>query len=140
MTALFRADGKLDGGRMALPDFLIAGVPKAGTTALHAALSGHPALSLSPIKEPKFFLSDGPPPAKGGPGDALTYREHVWQRDKYEALFDAAPTGTLRGEATPLYLYDQAAMARIRQAIPAVKLIVIVRDPVERAHYKKIHL
>ena len=49
---------------MALPDFLVAGVPKAGTTALHAALSRHPGLYLSPIKEPKFFLTDGPPPAK----------------------------------------------------------------------------
>ena len=46
---------------MALPDFLVAGVPKAGTTALHAALSRHPGLYLSQIKEPKFFLTDGPP-------------------------------------------------------------------------------
>jgi hypothetical protein len=125
---------------MALPDFLVAGVPKSGTTALHAALARHPGLFLSPIKEPKFFLTDGPPPTKGGPGDVLTYREHVWQRDRYEALFDAAPAGTLRGEATPLYLYDQAAMARIRQTIPAVKLIVILRDPVERAHSNWTHL
>ena len=78
---------------MALPDFLVAGVPKSGTTALHAALSRHPGLYMSPIKEPKFFLTDGPPPTKGGPGDVLTYREHVWQRDRYEALFDAAPAG-----------------------------------------------
>jgi hypothetical protein len=125
---------------MALPDFLIAGVPKAGTTALHAALSRHPALYLSPIKEPKFFLTDGPPPAKGGPGDALTYREHVWQRDKYEALFDAAPAGALRGEATPLYLHDPEAMRRIRELIPDAKLIVILRDPVERAHSNWTHL
>ena len=106
---------------MALPDFLVAGVPKAGTTAVHAALSRHPSLYMSPIKEPKFFLTDGPPPAKGGgPGDALTYREHVWQRDKYEALFAAAPPGALRGESTPLYLYDRAAMRRIKDLIPAV--------------------
>jgi Sulfotransferase family len=125
---------------MALPDFLVAGVPKAGTTALHAALSGHPGLYLSPIKEPKFFLTDGPPPAKGGPGDALTYREHVWQRDAYEALFDSAPPGTLRGEATPLYLYDTAAMGRIRALIPDARLIVVIRDPVERAHSNWAHL
>jgi hypothetical protein len=125
---------------MALPDFLIAGVPKAGTTALHAALSRHPDLYLSPIKEPKFFLTDGPPPSKGGPGDALTYREHVWQRDRYEALFDAAPPGALRGEATPLYLYDSGAMGRIRALIPAVRLIVVIRDPVERAHSNWTHL
>ena len=125
---------------MALPDFLVAGVPKAGTTALHAALSRHPAIYMSPIKEPKFFLTDGPPPTRGGPGDALTYREHVWERDKYEALFDAAAPGTLRGEATPLYLYDADAMGRIRALIPDVKLIVIVRDPVERAHSNWTHL
>ena len=125
---------------MALPDFLVAGVPKAGTTALHAALSRHPGLYMSPIKEPKFFLTDGPPPAKGGPGDALTYREHVWRRDSYEALFDAAPPGTLRGESTPLYLYDRAALRRIRDLIPAVRLIVILRDPVERAHSNWTHL
>ena len=125
---------------MALPDFLIAGVPKAGTTALHAALSRHPGLYLSPIKEPKFFLTDGPPPAKGGPGDALTYREHVWERDRYEALFDAAPPGAPRGEATPLYLYDPDAIRRIHRLIPDVKLIVVIRDPVERAHSNWTHL
>src|ERR1700678_3438546 len=125
---------------MALPDFLVAGVPKSGTTALHAALARHPGLFLSPIKEPKFFLTDGPPPTKGGPGDVLTYREHVWQRDRYEALFDPAAAGALRGESTPLYLYDPAAMTRIKDLIPDVKLIVILRDPVERAHSNWTHL
>jgi hypothetical protein len=125
---------------MALPDFLLAGVPKAGTTALHTALSRHPGIYMSPIKEPKFFLTDGPPPTRGGPGDALTYREHVWERDKYEALFDAAAPGTLRGEATPLYLYDADAMGRIRTLSPDVRLIVIIRDPVERAHSNWTHL
>jgi hypothetical protein len=125
---------------MGLPDFLVAGVPKAGTAPLHAALSAHPGLYLSPVKEPKFFLTDGPPPARGGPGDALTYREHVWERARYEALFDAAPPGTLRGEATPLYLYDAAAMGRIRRLIPGARLIVVVRDPVERAHSNWTHL
>ena len=73
-----------------MPDFLVIGAPKAGTTALHAALAEHPGLYLSAVKEPKFFLTDGPPPAKGGPGDALTYREHIWRRPDYEALFEPA--------------------------------------------------
>ena len=55
---------------MSLPDFLVIGAPKAGTTALHAALARHPGLYMSAVKEPKFFLTDGPPPTKGGPGDA----------------------------------------------------------------------
>jgi hypothetical protein len=125
---------------MPLPDFLIAGVPKAGTTALHAALSPHPGLYLSKVKEPKFFLSDGPPPAEGGPGDVQTYQEHVWRRADYEALFAPAPAGTLRGEATPFYLYDLAAHDRIRNLIPNAKLILLLRDPVDRAHSNWTHL
>src|SRR5271154_2914667 len=132
--------GTTPGGPVAMPDFLVIGAPKAGTTALHAALSEHPALYMSAIKEPKFFLSDGPPPTKGGPGDALTYREHVWRRADYEALFAPAPPGPLRGESTPLYLYDRAALDRIRDTLPQARLIVIVRDPVERAHSNWAHL
>jgi hypothetical protein len=125
---------------MAMPDFLVIGAPKAGTTALHGALVRHPALYMSAVKEPKFFLSDGPPPARGGPGDALTYREHVWHRPDYEALFDPAPGGTLRGESTPLYLYDRAASRRIRDTLPGARLIAVIRDPVERAHSNWTHL
>ena len=125
---------------MPLPDFLIAGVPKAGTTALHAALTGHPELFLPAVKEPKFFLSDGPPPAVGGPGDVQTYQEHVWRRDEYEALFDPAPEGTLRGEATPFYLYDLAAHDRMKSLVPDAKLIIALRDPVDRAHSNWTHL
>jgi Sulfotransferase family len=125
---------------LALPDFLVIGAPKAGTTALHAALSRHPDLYLSAVKEPKFFLTDGPPPDRGGPGDAQTYREHVWRRADYEALFNAAPIGALRGESTPFYLYDQGAQRRIRALIPDARLIVLVRDPVERAHSNWTHL
>ena len=69
-----------------------------------------------------------------------TYREHIWRRPEYEALFDAAPPGTLRGESTPFYLYRQDAQERIRALIPEAKLIVILRDPVERAHSNWTHL
>jgi hypothetical protein len=125
---------------VAMPDFFIAGVPKAGTTALHAALARHPALFMSAVKEPKFFLTDGPPPAQGGPGDAKTYREHVWRRADYEALFDPASAGQLRGESTPFYLHNRDAQRRIKAQIPGAKLIVVLRDPVERAHSNWTHL
>jgi Sulfotransferase family len=124
-----------------LPDFLVIGAPKAGTTALHVALAGHPELFMSPVKEPKFFLTDGPPPRHGGgPGDVQTYREHIWRREDYEALFDAAPPGALRGESTPFYLYDRQAQRRIRALIPGVRMIAVLRDPVERAHSNWAHL
>lgn len=126
---------------MALPDFFLIGAPKAGTTALHAALARHPGLYLSPVKEPKYYLCDGAPPAaQAGPGDAHSAREWVWDRDRYAALFAAAPAGALRGESTPFYLYDRAAHRRIKRDVPDARLIAVLRDPVDRAHSNWMHL
>ena len=122
------------------PDFLVIGAPKAGTTALHASLAAHPQLYLSAVKEPKFFLSDGPPRREGGPGDRQTYGEHVWRPADYAALFAGAPPGALRGEATPFYLHDLAAHDRIAAALPDVRLIAVLREPVDRAYSNWAHL
>jgi hypothetical protein len=126
-----------------LPQFVIAGAPKAGTTALHAALATHPGLYLSPVKEPKYYLTDGrPPPRSGqrGPGDAHSAQEWIWRRAEYLALFDGAPAGAVRGESTPFYLYDRAAQARLAADVPAIKVVVVVRDPVDRAYSNWAHL
>jgi len=123
------------------PDFFIIGAPKAGTTALHSALARHPALGLSAVKEPKYFLcGDAPPPLYLGPGDAHSRREWVWRRDHYLALFANAAPDVLVGESTPLYLEDQAALLRIQSATPDAKLIVVLRDPVDRAYSNWMHL
>jgi hypothetical protein len=131
---------------MALPDFFVLGAPKAGTTALHAALAHHPQLYLSPVKEPKYFLTGDRNPARRGapgqrgPGDRHSAREWVWRRADYERLFDAAPAGLLRGESTPFYLYDHEAQERIRAAVPGARLIAVLRDPVDRAYSNWMHL
>lgn len=127
---------------MALPDFLVVGAPKAGTTALHAALAAHPELFMSRVKEPRYFLCDDgvPPPRRGGPGDAQTYQEYIWRREDYEALFAGRGEGMLAGESSPFYLWDRAAHRRIRAAIPGAKLIAVLRDPVERAYSNWAHL
>ena len=107
-----------------LPHFVIAGAPKAGTTALHAALATHPQLYLSPVKEPKYYLTDGRPPSRDrqrGPGDAHSAQEWVWRREEYQALFDAAPEGSVRGESTPFYLHDRDAHARLVADVPDVR-------------------
>lgn len=133
---------------MARPDFFVVGVPKGGTTALHALLAQHPGLYLSPLKEPKFYLCDGRPPTRRdagswghrGPGDRHSAREWVWRRDRYETLFDAAPGGLLRGESTPFYLYDRGAHARMAWDVPDAKIIALLRDPVDRAYSNWNHL
>jgi hypothetical protein len=129
----------LRGGR--LPDFLLVGAPKAGTTALHAALAEHPQLFLSPVKEPKYYLcGDSPPPAYRGPGDAHSNQEWIWQRQRYLDLFQDAGEGRLAGESTPFYLYHRDARRRIAADVPRAKLVAVLRDPVDRAYSNWMHL
>jgi hypothetical protein len=126
-----------------LPQFFIAGAPKAGTTALHGALATHPGLYLSPVKEPKYYLTGGRRPHvqhHRGPGDAHSAREWMWRRDEYVSLFRAAPPGSVRGESTPFYLYVREAHARIAADVPDARIVVVVRDPVDRAVSNWVHL
>ena len=128
-------------GEGRLPDFLLIGAPKAGTTALHAALALHPDLFLSRVKEPKYYMcGDSPPPAYKGPGDAHSNREWVWQRGRYRQLFAEAPDDVLCGESTPFYLYNRDARRRIATDLPQAKLIAVLRDPVDRAYSNWMHL
>jgi hypothetical protein len=123
------------------PEFFLIGAPKAGTSALHAALAQHPGLFLSPVKEPKYYLcGDSPPPAYKGPGDAHSNQEWVWQRERYLDLFADAPEGTVRGESTPFYLYHRDARRRIAVDRPDAKLVAVLRDPVDRANSNWMHL
>ncbi len=127
--------------RPPLPDFVIAGAPKAGSSALHAALAQHPQLFLSAVKEPKYFLcGDAPPPLYTGPGDAHSRREWVWRRTDYEALFASAPEKAMRGESTPFYLMDKNSHRRMREVIPEARIIAVLRDPVDRAYSNWMHL
>jgi hypothetical protein len=123
------------------PDVLIVGAPKAGTTALHAALARHPQVYASPVKEPKYYMcADAPPPAYAGPGDGHSQREWVWRREDYAALFANAPAGALRLESTPFYLYLPAARRRIAEELPEARLLVVIRDPIDRAYSNWMHL
>ncbi|HEY2167054.1 MAG TPA: sulfotransferase [Jatrophihabitantaceae bacterium] len=130
--------------RRPLPDFLVIGAPKAGTTALHAALAEHPQLYAAPVKEPKYFLTPDRRPRRSehrGPGDAHSRREWIWRRDRYEALFRDAPPGALRFESTPFYLWSRPSHLRIAQTLgPEAKLVAIIRDPIDRAFSNWTHL
>jgi hypothetical protein len=88
--------------RESRPDVLILGAPKAGTSALNAALAQHPQVYASPVKEPKYYMCwNAPPPSYRGPGDAHSNLEWIWQRAESEALFSNARDKVLRLESTP---------------------------------------
>jgi hypothetical protein len=111
--------------------FLVAGVQKGGTTALFDYLAGHPDLSMATEKEVHFFDDEGPgSPGRGGQGFAVDWSAPDYAA--YHARF-APPDGRLRGEATPIYLYWPPSLPRIAAYNPGMKLILVFRDPVERA-------
>lgn len=127
--------------RQPRPDFLIAGAPKAGTTALHAALSRHPEIFMCRPKEPKYWLcDDAPPPDYRGPGDRHSQQEWIWRRPEYDALWRAARDDQVRGEATPFYLWSRGAHRRLAEQLPDVRIIAVVRDPIDRAYSNWMHL
>ena len=127
--------------RAARPDFLVIGAPKACTTALHAALAQHPDVFVSNPKEPKYWLCDGaPPPAWCGPGDRHSQQEWIWRADQYFPLFEPAADHQVRGESTPFYLWSRGAHRRIAEDLPHVRLVAVVRDPVDRAYSNWMHL
>lgn len=104
--------------------FLVAGVQKGGTSALFEYLRELPGIQMPAVKEAHFFDDE-----ENVDWSAPDYRP-------YHALFEA--DGRLWGEATPIYLYWPNSLERIAHYNPAMKLILLFRDPIERAwsHWK----
>jgi Sulfotransferase family len=107
-----------------LPNFLIIGAAKAGTTSLYDWMRQHPDVFMPAHKEPKFFAWDGTGPRR---------QAQITHRADYDALFAGAGGATAIGEASTAYLAHPRAPARVAETIPGARLIVSLRDPVERA-------
>ena len=125
---------------MTMPNFLIIGAQKSGTTSLYAHLKQHPQIFMSPLKEPRFFAFEGEKPNFRGPGDQEQYESIVGDIEVYRTLFEGVSKEKAIGEASVLYLYISSAPERIRHYIPEVKVIAILRNPVERAYSAFLHL
>jgi sulfotransferase family protein len=105
-----------------LPDFIIGGAPRSGTTWLYELLDRHPAIHMArPLKpEPKFFLVD-----------------HLYEkglRFYSDTWFGDAPEGRLAGEKSTDYLESADAAQRLARDLPNVKLVFILREPADRAY------
>lgn len=124
---------------MARPNFLIIGAAKSGTTAFYQALRQHPQVFLSAVKEPHYFAFAGERMDYRGPGVTINATS-ITDLDEYEKLFAGVTHETAVGEASALYLYVPAAAPRIREYAPEMKLIVILRQPAERAFSAFMHL
>lgn len=124
---------------MIIPNFILIGAQKAGTTAIAHYLEQHPQIFMSPTKEPGFFDFEGTPPNFKGPGDQPLYSKIITNLDDYSKLFEPATNEIAVGEATTWYLYSQRAANSIKQHIPNAKLIAILRNPVDRAYSAYMH-
>jgi hypothetical protein len=123
------------GDLMTMPNFLIIGAQKAGTTSLYYYLEQHPQVYMSPRKEPHFF--EGTEMDFRGPGRKI---RPVTDPGEYRALFDGASTEAAIGEASASYLYSRRSPALIRKSIPDVRLIVVLRNPADRAYSNFLHM
>jgi hypothetical protein len=119
---------------MPLPDFLLIGAAKSGTTSLYHYLGQHPDVFVSPEKEPHFLAFEGHPLDFDGPGDELLIRRTVSSLPEYRALFADAEPHQVAGEASPSTLYVPEAAERAARYVPDARLIAILRNPVDRAY------
>ena len=114
--------GRLTARRRPLPDFLVIGAQKAGTTALYAYLRWHPGITGPSWKEVSFF-------------DRHWWRGEAW----YRGQFPLRAGERLVGEASPSYLFHPLAPERARSLVPEAKLVALLRDPVDRAYSQYQH-
>lgn len=112
------------------PNFFIVGASKSGTSSLYEYLRQSPDVFMSPIKEPRFFNSSQY-------GNWAGKIERISDKTKYLKLFEKANTEKAIGEASPSYLQDPNSAELIHQQIHDAKIIIILRDPTQRAfsHY-----
>ncbi len=112
----------VDSPRRRWPNLFIVGAGRAGTTSLWHYLGRHPDIFMAEIKEPYFFTEELP-----------TFQPAVTTEDEYLRLFAGARGARWIGEATPTYLRDPKAPGKIHAVSPEARILVLVRDPIDRA-------
>ena len=141
-----------------VPNFFIAGAPKAGTTSLYHWLAAHPQVYMSPIKEPSYFSLEARPEnfaseyqenmrlqmahvkslLRGGSVQSQI-RGVVAEWEDYLRLFAMATNETAVGEASVCYHWSKTAAQGIAERVPHARILLILRDPAERAFSQYLH-
>jgi hypothetical protein len=118
-TAKARTEGEPETG--SLPDFVIIGAPKCGTSFLYHLLTKHPHVEPAVFKEIHYF-------------DLFFDKGTEWYRQCFPSPLLKVGRSTITGEATPGYLSSPQAPERMAEVIPRARLIALLRNPVDRAH------
>ena len=140
---------------MNLPNFFIAGAPKAGTDLLFYQLEQHPQIYMSPLKEPNYFADEIRPHNFHASLRPLIEKEFASMRqyldagapekrfggfvsnlDDYKKLFANAGSHPAIGEGSVCYLWAKSAAAAIAEMLPHARIILVLMDPAERAFHQ----
>jgi Sulfotransferase family len=141
-----------------VPNFFIVGTGKAGTTSLHSYLQQHPQIYMSPVKEPAYFASEIRAWNLSEPmlrhvglqslelpkvvNDGRPFKPFGWIAEEwgdYVRLFSKVAGEKAIGEATAAYLWSATAAGNIHARLPEAKIVMILRDPAERAFSQYLH-
>lgn len=112
-----------------LPNFFVVGAAKSGTTSIYRYLRQHPDVYMPTVKELHWFSRLEPNPRQG-------FRP-ITSEEEYLSLFEGWRGEKAIGEASPSYLWDPKAPERIQRSVPSAKILILLREPVDRAfsHY-----
>lgn len=125
-----------------LPDFLIIGAGKCGTTSLYYYLKQHPEIFVPARKEPNFYGYEQKKIAdfRGDEEQVGHFMRSITTLNDYLALFEGALPAQIKGEVSNTYLYHRDAPYRIRHYNPDMKLVAILRQPAARLYSRYLHL
>lgn len=125
---------------MKLPNFLIFGAAKSGTTALWYFLKQHPDIFMSEKKEARYFAFIDSPMNFKGKRDNVYKSEIIKNFEDYKNLFKDVKEEKAIGEASPIYIYEKQSAKYIKKKLPDVKLIACLRNPADRAFSNYLHM
>ena len=121
------------------PDCFVVGAQKSGTTFLYGLLKKHSSVFVPEQKETHFFITNGKPLSYSDTAAERLNKTSVYLEEEYLKLFLNAKD-KLKCEVCPTYLYDNGAASKIFDANPNAKIVVILRDPIERAFSAYKHM
>ncbi len=124
-----------------LPNFLLAGVPKSGTSSMHAYLRGHPDIYLPERKELHYFTHDLLAENVNGPEDRNIWERTVASLDEYRSFYRDAESQKIVGESSPSYAYFHSIIPRLRYTLgDDLRVLIMIRNPIRRAYSTYVHM
>lgn len=123
-----------------LPNFVVVGAPKSGTTSLYFYLRQHPNIYLPKIKELHYFSFPELGLHSSGPGDAAVLSGLCQTWGQYTAQYADVSNHSAIGDISPSYLYYSSSARKIVETLGLVRIVAIVRNPVDKAYSQYMHM